>query len=516
MRRLLALFLSLTFVLLATAAASAQDPQYRSVEDPLFGVSTVVPADWQDGGGGIYSRGEVPGDLALLAVQSAPATVDQLWGSLLPQFALTEVPEVTGQYGTGGYDWTLYRFDVSLGAMTIAVELALSETDGVTSLLLLQSDPEDFELLREQVLVPALDAFDTLAPEPTPDPTAFDYQVEEVAFPGGSEDVELAGTLTLPNGPGPHPVVITMTGSGPHDRNESLRPITLLEPFAVIADALTSAGVGVLRYDDRGVGGSTGDYNAATVQELAEDARAAIDYLETRDDVDPGRIGLFGHSEGGLYAAMLGASDPRVAWIGMMAPAVTDGLTLIEEQNVALTRSAGSSEAQVEAVAEWGAVAMPLALEGDFEALERVTRELYGRVWDELTPQEQEFAGERDTFIQLQLDSQLPLYTSDWFRSFLGYDPASDWEQVTVPVLAIFAGKDVQVIAESNQQALETALSAAGNEDVTTLTIPDANHLFQEADTGALAEYGQLEPEFIDGFVEAVVEWTVERAGVAG
>ena len=340
--------------------------------------------------------------------------------------------------------------------------------------------------------------------------------MEEVAFPGGSEDVELAGTLTLPNGPGPHPVVITMTGSGPQDRNESLKPLTLLEPFAVIADALTSAGVGVLRYDDRGVGGSTGDYNAATVQELAEDARAAIDYLETRDDVDPGRIGLFGHSEGGLYAAMLGASDPRVAWIGMMAPAVIDGLTLIEEQNIALTRSTGSSEAQVEAVAEWGAVAMPLALEGDFEALERVTSDLYGRLWDELTPEEQEFAGERDTFIQLQLDSQMPIYTSDWFRSFLGYDPTSDWAQVTVPVLAIFGGKDVQVIAESNQQALETALAAAGNEDVTTLTIPDANHLFQEADTGALAEYGQLEPEFIDGFVEQVVEWTVERAGVAG
>ena len=375
MRRLLALFLSLCLVLLATTAVAAQDPQYRSVEDPLFGVATVVPADWQDGGGGIYSRGDAPGDLAILAVQSAPATVDQLWGSLLPQFALTEVPDVTGQYGTEGYDWTLYRFDVSLGAMSIAVELALSENDGVTSLLLLQSDPEEFDLLREQVLVPALDAFATLEPEPTPDPTAFDYQVEEVAFAGGSEDVELAGTLTLPNGPGPHPVVITMTGSGPQDRNESLKPLTLLEPFAVIADALTSAGVGVLRYDDRGVGGSTGDYNAATVQELAEDARAAIDYLETRDDVDPGRIGLFGHSEGGLYAAMLGASDPRVAWIGMMAPAVIDGLTLIEEQNIALTRSTGSPESQVEAVAEWGALAMPLALEGDFEALERVTSE---------------------------------------------------------------------------------------------------------------------------------------------
>ncbi len=515
LRRTLTILLSLSLALLSTTAVTAQDGEYRTVEDQLFGVTSVVPAEWGDLGGGVYSRGTPPEDLALIAIQAAPATVEQLWASLLPQFALTETPEVTGEYSTEGYDWTFYRFDVSLGAMTIAVELALSENDGVTSLLLLQADPAEFEALREQVLVPAVDAFDTLAPAPTPDPASFDYSSEDVTFPGGSEGVELAGTLTLPNGPGPHPVVVTMTGSGPQDRNESLKPITLLEPFAVIADALTSNGVGVLRYDDRGVGGSTGDYNAATVQELAQDARAAIDYLETRDDVDPERIGLFGHSEGGLYAAMLGASDPRVAFIGMMAPAVIDGITLLVEQNIALTRSSGSPEEQVEAFGEWTAEAMPLALEGDFEALEQVTRDLYGRLWDEMTPEDQELAGDRETFIQLQLDSQMPIYESDWYRSFLGYDSTADWEQVSVPVLGIFGGKDVQVIAESNEAALREALAAGGNEDVTTLTFPTANHLFQEAVTGAYAEYGELEPAFVDGFTDAVVEWMVDVTGVA-
>jgi pimeloyl-ACP methyl ester carboxylesterase len=362
--------------------------------------------------------------------------------------------------------------------------------------------------------VPALDAFAPLAPEPTADPSTYAYSVEEVAFAGGAEGVELAGTLTLPSGPGPHPVVITMTGSGPQDRNESLKPITLLEPFAVLADALTSAGVGVLRYDDRGVGGSTGDYNAATVQELAEDARAAIDYLETRDDVDPARIGLFGHSEGGVYAAMLGASDPRVAWIGMMAPAVIDGLDLILEQNVAVARSTGATEERVEAIGEWTSEAMPMALAGDFEAFEQATRDLYGNLWDQMTPAERVRAGEREAFIELQLTSQLPIYQSDWFRSFLGYDPRADWAHVRVPVLAIFGGKDVQVMAESNEAALREALAAAGNEDVTTLILPDANHLFQEAVTGSVSEYGDLAPAFIDGFVEAVVDWTVDRAGV--
>jgi hypothetical protein len=399
--------------------------------------------------------------------------------------------------------------------MVIAVELAAAESEGSTQLVLLQADPADFDVLREQVLLPAIDAFAPLEPEPTPDPSTFDYQIEEVTFPGGAPDVQLAGTLTLPDGPGPHPVVVTMSGSGAQDRDESLRPITTLKPFAILADALTSAGVGVLRYDDRGVGGSTGDYESATIAELAEDARAAIDYLETRGDVDPARIGIFGHSEGGLYSAILGASDPRVAWIGMMAPAVIDGVTLIVEQNQALVRSAGNDEELVEEYGRYTAEAMPLARDGDFEALESVIREFYGRAWDELEPDDQVIAGDREAFIQRQVDAELPLYTSDWFRSFLAYDPTADWQQVTVPVLAIFGGKDVQVLAASNAAALQANLDAAGNDDVEIITIPDANHLFQEAETGAYAEYGQLAPEFIDGFVDAVVDWTTVRAGVA-
>ena len=277
-------------LLFGATGAVAQDIERRPVEDPLFGVSSVVPADWQDLGGGVYSRGTPPEDLALIAIQAAPASIEQLWVSLLPQFALTEAPDATGKYSSELSDWTLYRFDVHLGAVILAVELALAEDAGTSQLILLQSDPAEFDVLREEVLLPAIDAFAPLEPTPTPDPSTFDYHIEEVAFPGGSEGVVLAGTLTLPDGPGRHPVVVTMSGSGPQDRDESMRPITTLKPFAILADALTSAGVGVLRYDDRGVGGSSGDYESATIAQLAEDARAAIDYLETREDVDADRI----------------------------------------------------------------------------------------------------------------------------------------------------------------------------------------------------------------------------------
>jgi hypothetical protein len=515
LRRSFAIILSLALVLGAVSSVVAQEIERRPVEDPMFGLSSVVPTDWQELGGGQYVRSTDPDDHAGMAIQSAAASVEDLWSSLLPTFALPEPPEATFEYYTDLFDWTVYEFSVELGEQTLAFGLALAEKDGTTNLVLVQSDPEDYDILREQVLKPAIDAFAPLAPAPTPHPSTFDYQIEEVAFPGGSEGVDLAGTLTLPNGPGPHPVVVTMSGSGAQDRDESLKPITALKPFAVIADALTSAGVGVLRYDDRGVGGSTGDYNAATIAELAEDARAAIDYLETRDDIDPDRIGLFGHSEGGLYSAILGSSDPRVAFIAMMAPAVIDGITLIVEQNMALTRSAGNPEEMVEAFGEYSALAMPMALDGDFEGLEQATRDLYGRLWDESTAEDQVIAGDRDTFVQFRTEQVMPVYTSDWYRSLLGYDPTADWEQVSVPVLGVFAGKDVQVIAESNEAALRAALDTAGNTDVETVTIADANHLFQAADTGAYAEYMALEPEFIDGFVGTVVDWITIRAGVA-
>jgi pimeloyl-ACP methyl ester carboxylesterase len=516
LRRVLAIILSLSLGLVAvTTSVAAQDIERRPVEDPMFEISSVVPADWQDMGPGVYTRGTPPEDLALIAIQTAPATIEQLWPSLLPQFALAEAPEVTSEYHTDLFEWLMYEFNVELGDTTIAVGLALAEQDGTTQLVLLQSGPDDYDILREQVLKPAIDAFAPLAPEPIPDPSTLDYQVEEVAFPGGAEDVELAGTLTLPNGPGPHPVVITMSGSGPSDRDESLKPISALKPFAVLADALTSAGVGVLRYDDRGVGSSTGEHEGAVIDDFTADARAAIDYLETRSDVDPERIGLFGHSEGGLYAAKLGASDPRVAYIGMMAPAIADGISLIVAQNGALLRSAGADEDFAAAAEAFAAEVMPFARDGDIETVKAMTEEFYGQVWDGLTEDERAVAGERESYAERVAAREVEIYTSDWFQSFLAYDPVPDWEQVSVPVLGVFAGKDAQVLAEQNEPALRAALDAAGNEDFETLTFSDANHLFQEADTGAYAEYSELEPEFIDGFVDAVVDWMVLHTDVA-
>jgi len=521
-KRGLVVALSLCLGLLAVSAPvtlgqDGADIAQRLVEDPLYGVRSVVPADWQDAGGGIYTRGTPPDDPVLMALQSAPTDVAGLWQALLPQLALSDIPEASDELVTDHFEWTLYAFDAGPAA-DVSIHLALTEEDGTTYLVLMRSGELEAAVLAEQVFLPAVRAFEALEPEPTPDPATLGYDVEEVAFAGGAEGVDLAGTLTLPSTPGPHPVVVLMSGSGPQDRDESLAPTAAIKPFALIADALTSAGVGVLRYDDRGVAGSTGDYSAATVGDLTGDGRAALDFLAGRDDIDQERIGILGHSEGGLYVATLAAEDPRVAFaIGMAAPAV-DGVSLLIAQNEAIVRAraSGVPEEEIEATIEFAQRVLPAALEGDPDEVEAAVRDSFEAHWDRQPPDSQAVLGERDAFVQRQVDAQMPRLLSDWYRSFLESDPAVAWSQVQVPVLGLFGAKDVQVPLDPNEPAWRAALAAAGNDDATSVVLPDANHLFQAAETGALEEYGELEPQFTADFLPTLVQWVTARADVDG
>ena len=512
-----ALSVALSLVVLGAPVAAQTEVaiERRPVEVVLYDVRSAVPTDWADLGQGRFARGTPPEDLAMIVLQAAEASKEQIWEALLPMLALSEAPEATGELATERFDWSLHRVDAGIGEVAIAVEIALSERDGRTSLVLFQAAPDEFDVLRSSVFIPALEAFATLEPAVTPHPSTFAYQIEEVVFPGGSEGVELAGTLTLPSTPGPHPVVVLMSGSGAQDRDESLKPLTTLQPFAEIADALTSAGVGVLRYDDRGKAGSTGDYAAATVGELAGDGRAAIDYLETRGDVDASRIGLLGHSEGGFYAAMLAAADPDIAFVVAMAPGVVDGVELLIAQNEAILRSGGETEELIGIAIEYASEILPLARDGDIAAIEEIGLDHFGSLWDRQGPDERAVLGERDAFVQRSIEMQVATVDSDWMRSLLAYDPRPDWEQVTVPVLGLFGAKDVQVVLEQNEPALRAALRSAGNEDVETAIFPNANHLFQEAVSGAMQEYQELEPEFTADFLPTLVDWVTVRAGVA-
>lgn len=518
--RRLVLALSLCLGLLAVLApvAVGQDEAgiaQRPVEDPRYGVRSVVPADWQDAAGPTYRRGGSPDD-PFLAFRSAPTGVAGLWQALLPELALSDIPEASSELVSDHFEWTLYDIDVELPSGDVVVQLSLTEAEGTGYLVLMRSDTLEADVLAEQVFLPAVKAFEALEPEPTLDPATLGYAVEEVAFPGGSEGVELAGTLTLPATSGPHPVVVLMSGTGPQDRDESLRPVTSLKPFALIADALTPAGVGVLRYDDRGVAESTGVHDTATIADLTGDGRAAIDYLETRDDIDAGRIGILGHSEGAIYAATLAADDSRVAYAVAMAPPAVDGLQLTIAQKETIARSSGVPEEEVEANVAFAEEVYPAALEGEADAVEAILRDQAGSVWDMQSAETRAVLGDRDAFVQRQVDINLPTLMSDQLRSFLATEPAADWARVTVPVLGLFGAKDVQVPLALNEPAWREALAAAGNDDATAVVFPEANHLFQDSVTGSLDEYAELEAVFTADFLPTLVEWITARAGVDG
>ena len=332
------------------------------------------------------------------------------------------------------------------------------------------------------------------------------YREEEVRFDGAG--FHLAGTLTLPEGAVPtagFPAVALVTGSGPQNRDEE---IFNHRPFRIVADHLTRAGVVVLRYDDRGVGGSGGAETLATAtsREFAEDAAAALVYLAARDEVNPEAVGLLGHSEGGLIATLLAsgrvAVDPeaRPDFVIQLAGSAIRGAELLAAQSKALQSAASVPKSTIEATRRANERVYALALSG--------------------APREETEAQVRETLQQLgmgeaQLAAQTDALYQPWFLAFLAYDPGPDLRQIRVPVLALFGALDLQVTSAENLAAMAEALEAAPTEDVTILEIPGANHLFQPAETGLPAEYAQIDVTLMPEVLAQLSGWIVERFGEA-
>lgn len=356
-------------------------------------------------------------------------------------------------------------------------------------------------------------SFDLARPVVQPTPV-LPYRAEEVSFANG--DTTLAGTLTLPPGDGPHPALVLISGSGQQNRDEELAGVLGYRPFAAIADALTRQGIAVLRYDDRGVGQSTGDPSQATTEDFAADAEAAWAYLRSRPDIDPDQIGLLGHSEGAIIAAMIAARNPQVAFVISMAGPAVSGYDTLLKQVERLTLAVGGTQADADTAVEQQKAVLDLVVAEDWTALEGVVRQLIQAQVQGLPKAQQDALGDVDQFIDQQTAAQMQQLRSPWYQYFVAHDSGADWAQVKAPVLALFGGKDTQVDAEQNRPALEAALRRAGNQDVTVVVLPDANHLFQTAQTGAPQEYASLSTDFDPGFLPAISAWLLPRVTSGG
>ncbi len=365
------------------------------------------------------------------------------------------------------------------------------------------------------LLAPSAEDFATV-PAVTPSVTQVveAFSEEDVAFSHG--EITLAGTLTLPTQGAPHPAVILISGSGPQNRDSEIPDLVPgYRPFRWIAEHLSTQGVAVLRYDDRGVGESTGEFGAAATVDFSYDAEAALDYLLTRDDIDASSIGLLGHSEGALSVAMLAARRDDVAFAISLAGTSVSGYEILIRQVELILLSEGTPPAEAQTAGEQQRQVLDLAMEQAWGELEELLVEISLEQIASLPEEQQEELGDVQAVAQSLAAQQLPVFQSAWYQSFLAYDPADDWSRITVPVLAFFGGRDVQVDADQNRAALAAATARAGNLDVTLVTFPEANHLFLPAVTGAFSEYPTLPMEFVPRLLPMLTEWIVERFGQA-
>jgi pimeloyl-ACP methyl ester carboxylesterase len=346
----------------------------------------------------------------------------------------------------------------------------------------------------------------SVAPRPQTPKPPFPYRSEEVTYENKAGGVKLAGTLTLPPGRGPFPAVIMITGSGAQDRDET---IFAHRPFFVIADSLTRRGIAVLRVDDRGVGGSTGSGSDSTSEDFAGDALAGVAFLKGRNDIDPARIGLAGHSEGGIIAPMAASRSKDVAFIVLMAGTGLPGIDILKAQAELISRVEGASEAELKYSRDAQQRAIDIFLR---EKDEKVARTKLVAAMKEilaaLPEAEKKALAESGGEVS---EAMIDQFNNAWFRSFLAFDPRPTLQKVRCPVLAINGEKDLQVPSKENLAEIEKALKAGGNRDVKTVEFAGVNHLFQPCKTGSPSEYAKIETTIAPEVLKAIGDWIVEH-----
>lgn len=336
--------------------------------------------------------------------------------------------------------------------------------------------------------------------EPKP---PFPYRTEDVNFvsvPG----VRLAGTISIPRGAGPFPAVVMVTGSGAQNRDEELLGH---KPFLVIADYLARHGIASLRYDDRGFAGSTGKFAAATSADFANDAQAAVAFLRKQPGIAANRVGILGHSEGGLVAPIVAARDPDVAFIVLLAGPGVPGDSILLMQEELIAKAAGAPQAAIDtniAVNERLFAAVKAARDSA-DAVARVNA-IVDRMVASVPADEQASARAR-------LDAAAKQVLSPWMRYFLSYDPRPTLRRVHVPVLALDGSLDLQVPPHQDLAAIDTALKQGGNRDYRVELLPGLNHLFQPAKTGSPSEYASIEETFSPAALAIIADWINAHAG---
>jgi hypothetical protein len=329
----------------------------------------------------------------------------------------------------------------------------------------------------------------------------YPYQVQEVKINNPENGITLAGTLTLPKVSSRKPPgVILISGSGPQDRDENFMGH---RPFLVLADYLTRKGIAVLRFDDRGVGKSTGDFEKATTADFSDDVLSAITFLKNRTDIDTGRIGLIGHSEGAIIAPKVANTTDDLAFIIMLAGTGTLGKEVSLVQAMDYRNFPVNDEKQYEAYVK---KAIDIAAsEKDSDVVKKELKSFYQN--SELLASILPANIDKEEFIENLVKSR----TNPWIRYFYNYDPTQEIREIDIPALVLYGSNDTQVPPKYHMKPVKEALRESNSKNHEVLLMDGLNHLFQESKTGHISEYSQIEQTISPRVLEKISNWILHQ-----
>ncbi|SEK56445.1 hypothetical protein SAMN04487910_0831 [Aquimarina amphilecti] len=330
--------------------------------------------------------------------------------------------------------------------------------------------------------------------EPKP---PFNYRSESITFINKDDNIKLSGTLSMPKKKGKYPLAIIISGSGPQNRDGDMFGH---KPYFVLADDLTKNGIAIFRFDERGMGESEGNFNTVTIDVSASDVKYAIDFLKERKEFNDSKVGLIGHSIGGLVAPKVAAEKGGLDFLVLLAAPGINGDELMLLQKAAFERDLGLNEIQIQQGQHVVKEAYDIIVNSDLDnvSLKDSINSYYSNKYGDMFPENQ----------RKMLVKQI---TSSEVASFVRSKPAKYLETIDVPVLALNGDKDLQVLAKENLEGIKSALEKGGNKDAKVVALENLNHLFQESETGSLNEYSDIEQTFSPVALDIISKWIKEQ-----
>lgn len=327
------------------------------------------------------------------------------------------------------------------------------------------------------------------------------YESQEVSIHQPAGDFKLAGTLTIPQGKGPFPAAVLISGSGPQNRDEEIMGH---KPFLIIADFMARNGIMTLRYDDRGTAASGGDFSTATTFDFTDDALVAWQFLKNHQSSDSKACGMIGHSEGGMIAQVAASRNAEISFAVLMAAPGTPSDQLLLKQARLISEAQGASEREIRLTENSNKKIFNVLInEPDEENARETVRDVFIALSDSLTPD----GSDMESAMQQQLLQSADELFSPWFMNFIRFNPETYLSEVKCPVLAINGSKDRQVSAAENLDAIERILKSSGNDRVKIVLFEGLNHLFQTAETGSPAEYATIEETMAPQVLQTIADW---------